>query len=466
VSVTDIPTNRLPDRQLVERDLEFFLSASGIPAIGLDICVGGKRLNVAAGVRAMADQRPVTAASRFRISCLIKTFGAVVCLKLAEAGRLDIDAPVGEYLPEVGEGKGAEIRVRHLLSHTGGYRGPNVSDGHSWVEWSWDECARFFRDTPQLFRPGTVFNESHFDHVILGQIVSRVAGRHLRDLVRELIFEPLGIEAGTASNDMIGGDLYVYGHGFQFADKVLEEVENPGKRENDVWASSLTDVTLPVRDITTIGEALSGRAGRKLGNPILSAASREALLQTAVNFPRTFGAGLDTNWRPCGFNLAFAAFGGGQLGYFAVSQGQNCALVIDPRHATTVTMAINAAAVKLRVALLNCIFARMRGSTQPVEEFLRPPLAALDFDEFIRPFRAEELAGRYIGPFADDVIVTSTPHRIDFKLGSGMAIGLVRAQDNRLGMQAQSPVPIGIFQEPETGQPALFIGLYSFKKAA
>lgn len=458
----DIPPVRLPSRQLIARDLAFFLSATGIPAIGVDISIGGRRLNVAAGVRAAGSSLPLTSASRFRASCLIKMFGSLVILKLAQVGSIDIDAPIGGYLPELGRtrrSKGGMIRVRHLLTHTGGYRGLDILDSDTWAQWTWDRCVEFLRDTPQLFEPGKVFNEGHFDHAILWKILEKVTGRDAPQLIRAHVFDPLGIESGIAAKDLSLPDAHVCEHIFSPRDKAWKRVKDPGKTQSPLW-----DITLTVRDFTTIGEVLLRNALDDPRNMIL-AVDADKLFHPVLSLPRTFGAGLDVNWRPRAFSLGCAIFGAGQAGYLAVSEGQNCAIVMDPRRGICVSLALNAAAPRVRVAILNCLFARINGVTaRPARDFLMPEPVCIDFDDFLRPFSPRQLGGRYTGCFGDDMVVRAAANRIDFALGQNVKLALVRSQDNRLGMQTRAPIPIGIFPDPGSEKPAVMFGMYAFKK--
>ena len=67
-----------------------------------------------------------------------------------------------------GTKKGQNIAVRHLASHTSGYRGLNLASTESAYFYSWEKFVEFFRNTTQTFSPGTVFNYEHTESVVLG----------------------------------------------------------------------------------------------------------------------------------------------------------------------------------------------------------------------------------------------------------------------------------------------------------
>ena len=72
------------------------------------------------GFADMEGGRPMTAATTFRWGSASKWLASVAALRLAERKRLDLDAPIGTYLPDVRRDTGARVTMRHLLSNTSG----------------------------------------------------------------------------------------------------------------------------------------------------------------------------------------------------------------------------------------------------------------------------------------------------------------------------------------------------------
>ncbi|MET0857889.1 MAG: serine hydrolase domain-containing protein, partial [Telluria sp.] len=109
-------------------------------------------------------------------------------LLLAEAGKLDLEAPVSRYFPECG-GKGKDgMTVRHLLTHSSGLPAGIPAK----PAWEGDAsayklaCAREITDPP-----GTAFRYSDINYILLGQLVQRVAGIPLDEFSQRHIFTPL-----------------------------------------------------------------------------------------------------------------------------------------------------------------------------------------------------------------------------------------------------------------------------------
>jgi len=115
----------------------------------------------------------------------------VAILQLRERGLLDLDDPVSRHLPEfAAHGKGA-VTLRHVLTHTGGFRGADPR----WSSAPWDEVvADICAAEPD---PGAVPGAQSAYHVsagwyVLGEVVRRLDGRDYGTYAREAVLAPLG----------------------------------------------------------------------------------------------------------------------------------------------------------------------------------------------------------------------------------------------------------------------------------
>lgn len=174
------------------------------------------------GAAGMADSNvglEMVADDQFIISSGTKMFTAVIILKLAEQGKLNLDDPIGQYLPEElvarllildGESLGETITVRQLLSHTSGLgdfsNGVDVDENgisdfkelvlsETNTIWNPEMVLEWaIENTPPVAAPGEMFNYSDTNFQLLGQIIENVSGMSLHEAYRQLIFEPLGME--------------------------------------------------------------------------------------------------------------------------------------------------------------------------------------------------------------------------------------------------------------------------------
>jgi serine beta-lactamase-like protein LACTB, mitochondrial len=135
--------------------------------------------------------RPFTV---YRLASVSKPITAVAVMQLVEQGRLDLDAPVRRYAPELPD-KPWPVTVRQLLCHQGGVR--------NWTEDEFVSTRRYptlaesialFRDDPLVHEPGTRATYSSFGYTLLGRAIEQASGRSYPEYMRAGVFEPVGME--------------------------------------------------------------------------------------------------------------------------------------------------------------------------------------------------------------------------------------------------------------------------------
>jgi CubicO group peptidase (beta-lactamase class C family) len=152
----------------------------------------------------------MTADAIFRVASMTKPITSVAAMMLAEAGRLEIAAPVAQYLPEFGElTVGVERRkaqrvmsVQDLLRHTSGLTYAQFGDTPVQMIWrdvrlmdegqTNAELVAKLAGLPLLFEPGTTWEYSMSTDV-LGRVVEVVSGQSLAAFFAERICTPLGM---------------------------------------------------------------------------------------------------------------------------------------------------------------------------------------------------------------------------------------------------------------------------------
>jgi CubicO group peptidase (beta-lactamase class C family) len=135
-------------------------------------------------------RRPWTERSLVQPYSVSKPFAAVCALRLVEAGRLDLDAPVQRYWPQFR----APATVRHILSHQAGVVAlAEPVPTEAFYDWDW-LCALLAAQEPS-WAPGTAHGESalFYGHLV-GELVRRVDGRSIGRFLREEICGPAGLE--------------------------------------------------------------------------------------------------------------------------------------------------------------------------------------------------------------------------------------------------------------------------------
>jgi len=175
-----------------------------LPGLSLAIAVEGE-IVWAEGFR-WADKElrtPVTPATLFRIGSVSETLTAAAVGLLYQRGRLDLEAPVQQYVPGFPE-KEWPVSTSQLMTHTAGIR-HHRGEGEIFRKTSCaDDAERLaiFAGDPLRFRPGTEYSYSTYGWVLVGAVVAAAANEPYLDFVQREILTPLGM--GSTVPDIAG----------------------------------------------------------------------------------------------------------------------------------------------------------------------------------------------------------------------------------------------------------------------
>jgi D-alanyl-D-alanine carboxypeptidase len=180
---------------LLDSFVEERMRADNIPGLALALTDREKLLHVSLhGFADMGAQIPVTPDTLFEIGSISKSFTALALMQLVEDGKLDLHAPVTDYLPwfQV-QSEHGPITVHHLLSHTAGLiNGMDFSGGV--------DCEVYtLRETEATAAPGTLFHYSNIGYKALGLVLEGLLGRSYAEIIQERILEPLEMKATEAA---------------------------------------------------------------------------------------------------------------------------------------------------------------------------------------------------------------------------------------------------------------------------
>lgn len=176
--------------------------------MGTVLVVEGDRvlLDKGYGLASLEWQVPNAPEAKFRLGSLTKQFTATLILLLEQDGKLKVNDPVSKYLPDAPP-TWARITLANLLSHTSGI--PSFTGLKEFPQWSMnphtpDEEIALFRDKPLDFEPGSKFDYSNSNFIVLGAVIEKVSGKKYGDLLRERIFDPLGMkDTGLDRDDLV-----------------------------------------------------------------------------------------------------------------------------------------------------------------------------------------------------------------------------------------------------------------------
>ncbi|HYD55136.1 MAG TPA: serine hydrolase domain-containing protein [Gemmatimonadaceae bacterium] len=149
--------------------------------------------------RRLADPPPVRTTTLFDLASVTKVAATTTSLLLlVDRGRVELDAPIARYLPELRDARFEGVTVRHLLQHASGL-----------VQWqplyyqarTPDAVLQAIARMPLQWRVGEGRHYSDLGFMLLGHLVQRVAGEPLDRFARRELFEPLGMRAATFRPD-------------------------------------------------------------------------------------------------------------------------------------------------------------------------------------------------------------------------------------------------------------------------
>ncbi|HEX7136564.1 MAG TPA: serine hydrolase domain-containing protein [Vicinamibacterales bacterium] len=170
---------------MLRGDVEEWCDLASVPAAVTMLLRDGDVKTLAVGTAHAGATEPVTVDTVFEAGSLGKPVFAFGVLRLAEAGKLDLDKPLAQYLelPDTaGDPRVAKITARHVLSHTTGL--PNWRDTH-------DEPLK------TMFEPGERFSYSGEGYFLLQRVVERISGQSIEHFAQEWILRPLEMKSSS-----------------------------------------------------------------------------------------------------------------------------------------------------------------------------------------------------------------------------------------------------------------------------
>jgi CubicO group peptidase (beta-lactamase class C family) len=186
-------------------DLLAPFSGDSVPGASVLVVQDGRvTLARAFGMADLESGVPATTATNYRLASLTKQFTASAVLLLVRDGKLALETPLKEALPEFPE-DGRSITLRHLLTHTSGVPDyePFVPDTQSWQVRDRDVLEILTHTNGTDFPPGSAYSYSNSGYALLAMVVERVSGQSFAAFLHDRMFEPLGMGGTVAFEEGI-----------------------------------------------------------------------------------------------------------------------------------------------------------------------------------------------------------------------------------------------------------------------
>ncbi len=186
----------------------------GIPGVAVGVWTDREPVYACHGVTNVDNPVPIDPDTLFVLGSVTKTYTATALMRLVAEGRVDLDAPVRRYVPElrlVDERAAAEITVLNLLNHTAGLDWRVDVDSGEGDDALAREVAKL-AESRLVAPPGTRASYSQAGYDLAGRVVEKVTGRTYERAMASLLLEPLGLSHSFFERDDVMTRRFAVGH--------------------------------------------------------------------------------------------------------------------------------------------------------------------------------------------------------------------------------------------------------------
>lgn len=215
------------DITALDSKITSWMTTNGMPGMTIAISKNGKMVYKKAYGK--SDQEANTVAtndSRFRMASVSKLLTSVAVLKLVQGGSITMNQKVFGTGAILGTTFGTQpysanvqaVTVSDLLHHTSGGWG-NASNDPAFLDYAWTSKQVFDHtiNNIAIAAPGSVFNYSNFNYMVLARIIEKVSGKSFEQFVKDEILTPVGatqtVVAGNSLTDRKPNEVKYYGQG-------------------------------------------------------------------------------------------------------------------------------------------------------------------------------------------------------------------------------------------------------------
>ncbi|MFF4290675.1 serine hydrolase domain-containing protein [Streptomyces sp. NPDC001633] len=166
----------------------------GVPGVAVGVLLDGQESYASHGVTSLANPTPVDEKTLFHLASVSKTFTATALMRLVAEGKVDLDAPVRRYVPELklaDEQAAAQITVLNLLNHTAGLDWNLIDDGEG--DRSLAGLVAKLPELPLIAPLGARASYSQAGYNLAGRVVEKVTGLPFEQAMASLVLEPVGL---------------------------------------------------------------------------------------------------------------------------------------------------------------------------------------------------------------------------------------------------------------------------------
>jgi len=337
-----------------------------VPGASVAILRNNRMIGEAAAGFVNLDTRvPTTTDTVFQIGSISKPHTATLIMQLVDAGEIELDAPVVEYLPQFKVADldvSRKVTIRHFLSHQSGIDGDFFADSGRG-----DECVEKLVSmatmVPSLFPIGAKHSYCNLGFAVLGRVIEVITRQTFDAALRERIFDPLEMNHALSLPEDTLRFRCAIGH-----------VPSPGKK--DVWnasrvpylsfgqkAAGSTPAMTAANLLKFAQMHMNGGRNRK-GEKVLSSGSVNAMQRRQIRVQKQTQSAI-TGW---GLGWFLMDWDGQKLyGHDGATIGQFSFLRILPEKNIAVALLTNGGNAKaLSEDIMGAVFQGLAKTSEPV----------------------------------------------------------------------------------------------------
>ena len=204
--------------------------AKGIIGASIYIKDGNGTWLGSGGSADLASNIPMEVHHQFLIASNSKMYTATVIFSLIDEGILNFEDPINQWIDHSITdkiGNGNEAKIKHLLGHTSGIQDyytvafEMARYNTQYNQWTAEEILAYIYGKKAYFNAGQHYAYSNTNYLLLGMIAEKASGKNLKEVYRERIFEPLGLNNSyfdilnnAAPPSLVKGYISLYGGGY------------------------------------------------------------------------------------------------------------------------------------------------------------------------------------------------------------------------------------------------------------
>lgn len=314
--------------------IDSLLIENRIPGAGIAIVTKDSIIYLGGfGYANMETKTPVNGNTIFGIGSMTKSFVGLAFLKLLEEGKINLQTPVKEIVPEIDIDNPWEetdpVRIVHLLEHTSGFNDINFNDYYlnGDPEIPLKKALKVSSNCRKVrWRPGSIRSYSSAGYAVAGYILEKITGDKFENYIRKAILDPLNMTASTFLLTPENRHLFAKGYEGKYKPSPFPYVY---ARPAGALNSSTLDMALFVQFLMNKGrvgekQVISEVLIERMETPTSDWATQAGLRKGyGLGISNTFYKGL--KW--CGHNGATI----GYVGVFTYSRelGKGCVLLTN-----------------------------------------------------------------------------------------------------------------------------------------